>query len=88
VDSDETLKNYRELADKGPDAYLPDEAESLNNLSFLDNTQNHRNEAPAHLSESLTIGSTLAGKNLKRFSAQRDAVAKELATVISLKWFG
>ena len=42
---DETLQIRRELVQKNPEAYLPDVAETLNNIGVLDRKQNRAQEA-------------------------------------------
>src|SRR6266404_1985203 len=42
---EETLKTYRELAQKDPETYLPYVTTMLNNLGILDSTQNRMKEA-------------------------------------------
>jgi tetratricopeptide (TPR) repeat protein len=52
---EETLKTYRELAQKDPETYLPYVAATLNDLGFLDSNQNRMEEAREEYEESLKI---------------------------------
>src|ERR1700736_6565514 len=42
---EEALKTYRELAQKEPDTYLPEVAQTLNDLGIVDSAQNRAEEA-------------------------------------------
>src|SRR5260370_41144028 len=42
---EEALKTYRELAQKEPETYLPEVAQTLNNLGIVDSAQNRAEEA-------------------------------------------
>jgi tetratricopeptide (TPR) repeat protein len=59
----EALKIRRELAHKNPDVYLPDVAQTLNNLGNLDSQQNRMEEARNEYAEALKIPRELAQKN-------------------------
>src|SRR2546430_7365287 len=50
---EETLKTYRELAQKDPETYLPYVAATLNDLGILDSDQNRIEEARKEFEESL-----------------------------------
>jgi len=52
---DETLKTYRELAEKNPKTYLPDVALALNNLGILYSDQHQTEEARRAFEEALKI---------------------------------
>ncbi|ALG69085.1 tetratricopeptide repeat protein [Beggiatoa leptomitoformis] len=59
----ETLKNYRDLADKQPAVYLPYVALTLNNLAnLLQSDTNRRAEAEQYYQEALKIRRDLADK--------------------------
>src|SRR5258707_4664007 len=52
---EETLKTYRELARKDPEAYLPYVAATLNDLGILNSDQNRIEEALKEYEESVQI---------------------------------
>ena len=66
---DETLQIHRELAQKNPEAYLPDVAETLNNLGVLFRKQNRTQEAKQAYAEALQIYEVIAKQDPQRFSA-------------------
>src|SRR4029077_17243856 len=60
---EEALKTYRELAQKEPDTYLPEVAQTLNNLGIVDSAQNRAKEARKAFEEALKIYRELEQKN-------------------------
>jgi tetratricopeptide (TPR) repeat protein len=52
---EEALKTYRELAQKEPETYLPEVAQTLNNLGIVDSAQNRAEEAQKAFAEALKI---------------------------------
>jgi tetratricopeptide (TPR) repeat protein len=60
---EETLKTYRELAQKDPETYLPYVAATLNDLGILDSDQNRMEEARKEFEESLKIYRKLVQKD-------------------------
>jgi tetratricopeptide (TPR) repeat protein len=60
---EEALKIRRQLAQRNPDAYLPDVARTLNNLGNLDDDENRMDEARQAYDEALEIGRQLARNN-------------------------
>ena len=60
---EEALKTYRELAEKEPDTYLPEVAQTLNDLGIVDSVQNRAEEARKAFAEALKIYRELAQKN-------------------------
>ena len=59
----EALKIYRDLAEKNPDDYLPQVAETLNNLALLHENTYSDDEAEEEFDEALRIYRELSGKN-------------------------
>ena len=57
---EEALKTYRELAEKEPDTYLPEVAQTLNDLGIVDSAQNRTEEARKAFAEALKISRELA----------------------------
>ena len=51
----EALKDYRQLADRNPDTYLPDVATTLNNLGMLDGKQDRKEMQIVHWTEALSV---------------------------------
>ena len=60
---EEALKILRELAEKNPQAYLPDVAQILHNLGVLNSNHNRLQEAKQQYEEALKIRRELAEKN-------------------------
>ena len=60
---EEALKTYRQLAQKEPEIYLPDVAQTLNDLGIVDSAQNRPEEARKAFAEALKIYRELAQKN-------------------------
>ena len=65
----EALQIRRELAQKNPETYRPDVAETLNNLGILDRDQGRMEEARKEFAEALQIRRELALKNPRSLSA-------------------
>jgi tetratricopeptide (TPR) repeat protein len=59
---EEALKTYRELAQKEPETYLPEVAQTLNNLGIVDSAQNRAEEARKSFAEALKIYRELGQK--------------------------
>src|SRR6202022_4681750 len=59
---EEALKTYRELAEKEPETYLPEVAQTLNDLGIVDSAQNRAEEARKAFAEALKIYRELAQK--------------------------
>ena len=66
---DETLKTYRELAEKNPETYLPDVALALNNFGILFSSQHQTEEVRRAFEEALKIYETYAKQNPEQFSS-------------------
>src|SRR6266404_5952697 len=62
-EDEEALKTYRELAQKEPNTYLPEVAQTLNNLGIVDIAQNRAEEARKAFEEALKIYRLLEQKN-------------------------
>src|SRR4029077_19675661 len=60
---EEALKTYRELAQKEPETYLPEVAQTLNNLGIVDSAQNRAEEARKAFEEALKIYRELEQQN-------------------------
>src|SRR5262249_40002541 len=75
---EETLKTYRELAQKEPEIYLPDVALTLNNLGILDRDQHQTKEARRALEEALKIYETYEKQDPEQFSSDVKWVKKLL----------
>jgi NurA-like 5'-3' nuclease len=73
----EALQIRRELAQKNPETYRPDVAQTLNNLGILDSDQGGM-EARKEYAEALQIYETLARQDSPRFSADVTRVKKLL----------
>src|SRR6266404_3997332 len=56
------LKAYRGLAQKEPETYLPEVAQTLNNLGIMDRAQNRLEEARKEYEEALKVFRLLAQK--------------------------
>ena len=52
---EEALKIYRQLAQKEPETYLPEVAQTLNNLGIVDSAQNRAEKARKAFAEALKI---------------------------------
>ena len=63
---EEGLKTYRKLAQKYPESYLPDVAQTLNDLGTVDIAQNRAEEARKAFAEALKIYRELAQKRPPR----------------------
>lgn len=61
--SEEALQIFRDLAQKNPEAYLPDVATTLSNLGVLNRDQKQMEEARDELDETLQIRRELVQKN-------------------------
>ena len=61
-EDEEALRTYRELAQKEPETYLPEVAQTLNNLGIVDSAQNRAEEARKAFAEALKIYRELAQK--------------------------
>src|SRR6267143_1652861 len=59
---EEALKTYRQLAQKEPEAYLPEVAQTLNNLGTSDSAQDRMAEARKEYEEGLKTYRKLAQK--------------------------
>src|SRR5260370_12651949 len=65
---EEALKTYRELAQKEPETYLPEVAQTLNDLGIVDSAQNRaEEEARKAFAEALKIYRELAQKNPENY---------------------
>jgi tetratricopeptide (TPR) repeat protein len=60
---EEALKTYRQLAQKEPETYLPEVAQTLNDLGIVNSAQNRAEEARKAFAEALKIYRELAQKN-------------------------
>jgi tetratricopeptide (TPR) repeat protein len=78
---DEALKIRRELAQKNPDIYLPDVAQTLNDLAVLDRDQKRMETARKGLKEALDIYERLAERNSERFQSDVAGAKRQLQTV-------
>ena len=65
---EEALKTYREMAQKEPETYLPEVAQTLNDLGIVDSAQNRPEEARKAFAEALKIYRELAQKKTGDFS--------------------
>ena len=65
---EEALKTYRELAQKEPETYLPEVAQTLNDLGIVHSAQNRPEEARKAFAEALKIYRELAQKKTGDFS--------------------
>ena len=74
---EEALKTYRELAEKEPDTYLPEVAQTLNDLGIVDSAQNRAEEAWKAFAEALKIYRELAQKKTGDLSALRSDNAQQ-----------
>ena len=72
----EAVENYRELAGKNREAFLPNLAMSLNNQANLQSAMGQRGEALQSIREAVMIRRELAGKN-------REAFLPNLATALN-----
>jgi tetratricopeptide (TPR) repeat protein len=61
--SEEALQIFRDLAQKNPEAYLPDVATTLSNLGVLNRDQKQMEEARKELDETVQIRRELVQKN-------------------------
>src|ERR1700704_4544921 len=59
---EEALKTYRALAQREPDTYLPEVAQTLNDLGIVDSAQDRAEEARKDFEETLKIYRKLAQK--------------------------
>jgi tetratricopeptide (TPR) repeat protein len=75
---EETLKTYRELAEKNPETYLPDVALALNNLGILYCDEHQTEEARRAFEEALKIYEAYAKQNPEQFSSVVKRVKKLL----------
>ena len=71
---EEALKIRRELAKKNPDTYLPNLAQTLNDLANFDLAQNRPEAARKGLKEALNIYEGFAERNPKRFQSDVERV--------------
>ena len=78
---EETLKTYRELAQKDPETYLPDVAAMLNDLGILDSNQNRIEEARKEFEESLKIYRKLVQKDPAAYLPSVAAMLNNLGTL-------
>ena len=74
---EEALKTYRELAEKEPDTYLPEVAQTLNDLGIVDSVQNRAEEARKAFAEALKIYRELVQKKTGGLSALRSDNAQQ-----------
>ena len=74
----ETLKIYRELAEKNRETYLPDLALALENLGILANAQHQTEKARQAFEEALKIYKAYAKQNPEQFSSDVKRVEKLL----------
>jgi tetratricopeptide (TPR) repeat protein len=74
----EGLKTYRKLAQKYPESYLPDVAQTLNDLGIGYIVQNRADEARKAFEEALKIYETYAKQNPEQFSSDVKRVKKLL----------
>ena len=74
---EETLKTYRELAEKEPDTYLPEVAQTLNDLGIVDSAQNRAEGARKAFAEALKIYRELAQQKPGTLSALRSDNAQQ-----------
>jgi tetratricopeptide (TPR) repeat protein len=58
-EQEEALKTYRELAEKEPDTYLREVAQTLNDLGIVDSAQNRAEGARKAFAEALKVFSQL-----------------------------
>jgi tetratricopeptide (TPR) repeat protein len=75
----EALQIYRRLATNSPDTYLPDVANTLNNLAVLDHDENRMTEARTALAEALIIYQRLSKTSPAKFGGAVDRVQRLLA---------
>ena len=75
---EETLKTYRDLAEKNRETYLPDVALALNNLGILYSDQHQTEEARRAFEEALKIYEAYAKQNPEQFSSDVKRVKKLL----------
>ena len=78
---EDALKIYRELAQKNPDTYLPDMAQTLNDLALLDRDQKRMEAARKALEEALGIYERFAERNPERFQSDVERVKGLLQTL-------
>ena len=76
---EDALKIRRELAQKNPDAYLPDVATTLNDLALLDKDQNRPEAARQGFDEALKILRELAKKNPDTYLPNVSTTLNDLA---------
>ena len=75
---EEALKIRRELVQKNPDTYLPDVAETLNDVAVLDRHQKRMEAARKGLEEALGIYERFAERNPERFQSDVAQVTEAL----------
>jgi tetratricopeptide (TPR) repeat protein len=80
---EEALKNYRELAQKDFETYLPDVARTLFNLANLDNDERRQQEALTEWTEALQIYRELAQKDPKTYLPDVAHTLNNLGTIHS-----
>src|SRR6476469_9056820 len=78
---EETLKTYRELAEKEPETYLPEVAQTLNDLGIVDSAQNRAEEARMAFAEALKIYRELAQKKPGTYLAYVAITLNNLGTI-------
>jgi len=79
----EALKTYRELAQKEPETYLPEVAQTLNDLGIVDSAQNRPEEARKAFAEALKIYRELAQKRPGTYLPYVATTLKNLGTIDS-----
>jgi tetratricopeptide (TPR) repeat protein len=75
---EESLKIYRNLAQKDPETFLPYVAATLNDLGILDSDQNRMEEARKEYEESLNIYRNLAQKDPQAYLPEVAATLNNL----------
>ena len=80
---EEALKTYRELAQKEPETYLPEVAQTLNNLGIVDSAQNRAEEARKAFAEAVKIYRELAQKKPGTYLPDVATTLNNLGTIDS-----
>jgi len=80
---EEALKTYREMAQKEPETYLPEVAQTLNDLGIVDSAQNRPEEARKAFAEALKIYRELAQKRPGTYLPYVATTLKNLGTIDS-----
>jgi tetratricopeptide (TPR) repeat protein len=80
---EEGLKTNRELAQKYPESYLPDVAQTLNNLGIVDSAQNREEEARKAFEEALKTYRELEQKNPETYLPYVATTLNNLGSLIT-----